>query len=40
MLCPIVHNIFTIFLQQIISGSLLLVVMGGQKINLSCKFKL
>ena len=35
-----VHYIFTIFLQQILSGRLLLVVIGGQKSNLSCGFKL
>ena len=35
-----VHNIFTILSQQIINDKLLLVVMGGQKSNLSCKFKL
>ena len=30
----------TILSQQILSGGLLLVVMGRQKSNLSCKFKL
>ena len=30
----------TTFLQQILSNGLLLVVMGGQKSNLSCRFKL
>ena len=35
-----VHNIFTIFSQQIVSGRLLLVVMSEQKSNLSCGFKL
>ena len=35
-----VHNIFTILSQQIINDKLLLVVMGGEKSNLSCKFKL
>ena len=35
-----VHNIFTIFSQQIVSGRLLLVVMSEQKNNLSCEFKL
>ena len=35
-----VHNIFTTFSQQIISGKLLLVVMSEQKSNLSCGFKL
>ena len=35
-----VYNIFTIFSQQIVSGSLLLVVMSEQKTNLSCEFKL
>ena len=30
-----VHNIFTTFLQQIISGRLLLVVMSEQKSNLN-----
>ena len=29
-----------IFLQQIINGRLLLVVMGEQKSNLNCRFKL
>ena len=28
------------FSPQILSGGLLLIVMGGQKGNLSCKFKL
>ena len=35
-----VHNIFTTFSQQIVNGSLLLVVMSEQKTNLSCEFKL
>ena len=35
-----VHKIFIILSQQILSGSLLLVVMGEQKRNLSCRFKL
>ena len=35
-----VYNIFTIFSQQIVSERLLLVVMSGQKGNLSCGFKL
>ena len=35
-----VHNIFTTFSQQIVSSRLLLVVMSGQKSNLSCGFKL
>ena len=30
----------TIFLQQIISGDLLFIVMGGQNSNLSCEFRL
>ena len=34
-----VHNIFTIFLQQIIDGRLLLVVIVGEKNNLSVWFK-
>ena len=34
-----VHNIFTIFSYQILSGSLLLVVIVGQKSNFSDKFK-
>ena len=34
-----VHNIFTIFLQQIIDGRLLLVVIVGKKNNLSVWFK-
>ena len=35
-----VHNIFTTFSQQFVSGRQLLVVMSGQKGNLSCGFKL
>ena len=35
-----VHNIFIILSQQILSGRLLLVVMNGQKSNLSYGFKL
>ena len=35
-----VHYFFTILLQQILSGRLLLVVIGGQKSNSSCGFKL
>ena len=35
-----IHNIFTTFSQQIVSGRLLLVVMSGQKNNLSYGFKL
>ena len=35
-----VHNIFTTFSQQIVSGKLLLVVISEQKSNLSCGFKL
>ena len=35
-----VHNIFTTFSQQIVNGSLLLIVMSEQKTNLSCEFKL
>ena len=34
-----VHNIFTIFLQQILSGRLLLVVIVMAKSNLSVRFK-
>ena len=34
------NDMFTTFLQQILSSRLLLVVMGGQKNNLSCEFKL
>ena len=34
-----VHNIFTIFLQQIIGGRLLLIVIVGEKNNLSVWFK-
>ena len=30
-----IHNIFTIFSEQILSGKLLLVVMDGQKSNLN-----
>ena len=35
-----VHNIFITFSQQILNGRLLLIVMGSQKSNLSCEFKL
>ena len=35
-----VHNIFMIFLQKILSDKLLLVVISGQKSNLSNGFKL
>ena len=35
-----VHDIFITFSQQILSDRLLLVVMGGQKNNLSYEFKL
>ena len=35
-----IHNIFIIFSEQILSGKLLLVVMGGQKSNLSCKIQI
>ena len=35
-----VHNIFTILLQKILSGKLLLIVISGQKSNLSNGFKL
>jgi len=34
------NDMSIIFSQQILSGGLLLVVMGGQKSNLNCKFKL
>ena len=34
------NAMFTTFSQQIINDRLLLVVMGGQKSNLSCRFKL
>ena len=34
------HNIFTILSQQMLSDRLLLVVIGGQRNNLSCGFKL
>ena len=35
-----VNNIFTTLSQQIINGRLLLIVIGGEKSNLSGKFKL
>ena len=35
-----VHNIFITFSEQIVNGSLLLVVMCEQKSNLSCELKL
>jgi len=34
------NAMFTTFSQQIINDRLLLVVMSGQKSNLSCRFKL
>ena len=35
-----VYNIFTTLSQKILNGRLLLIVMGRQKCNLSCEFKL
>ena len=35
-----IHNIFITLSQQILNGRLLLIVMGWQKSNFSCKFKL
>ena len=34
------NDISTIFSQQILNGKLLLVIIGRQKINFSCEFKL
>ena len=34
------NDISTIFSQQILNGKLLLVIIGRQKINFNCEFKL